>query len=152
MESRLQQLLRARREQAELDRLLDTLGELVVEQEIPVAEPEWTQQAIRVFWRMSTEPAATLSGNADTAELAQWVESLLGKHGINGRFYVASHLSIRPWLDCVAEPGWFPTMHEAFDQTWVFASRRFDIVAAVHEAEYRYEFFVARQPEDLENC
>ncbi|MDG4861871.1 hypothetical protein P8605_27390 [Streptomyces sp. T-3] len=143
-ESRLQRLLRERKEHEELARIVQALPEHFSGEGLPRdSVPPWLTDAIRAFWNISTEPVSVLPVDAEPAGFEQWAEELLAQHGISERFYVFSGLDDLPWLDCrEAGRGWFSSVREVIDGSWVFASHSLDAVAAVSEQEYVYEFFV----------
>jgi hypothetical protein len=96
---------------------------------------------------MSSEPLDSLSDSSGAEALDSWVEELLRRNGISAHLYVASHLEILPWLEFeVPDQGWMSQVREAVDSAWLFASAALDVVAAVSEQEYFYEFFAARRP------
>ncbi|MFF9626453.1 hypothetical protein [Streptomyces griseosporeus] len=146
MESRLQQKLRERRERVALDGILSGLGDLLTGQALEAGTvPAWVPEAIARTWELSTDPAELLPADTPPAEVDAWVEALLVTHAFTDRLYVATHQSIRPWLECRVPPhGWTPAVRAAVEEPWMFLSVSLDTLLIVSEAEHYYEVYVAR--------
>ena len=146
--SRLQEMLRERREREALDRIRTQLAGIFAGRGLPSEQvPAWVIDTVRGFWFMSAEPAAVLSDDAATETLDAWIEESLARHGISGGFYVMSQLELLPWLECeVPERDWMSRIREALDNAWVFLSLSLDVVVAVSEQEYDYQLFVGTRP------
>jgi hypothetical protein len=141
----LQQKLRERREQAALDGIVSGLGDLLTGGALrPDAVPEWVPQAVAHTWELSTEPLELLRDDSPPQEVDAWMTSLLTTHGITGRLYVATHQSIRPWLECDLPPDGTGRVRETIEEPWMFLSGTQDGLLLVSESEYHYEAFVAR--------
>ncbi|MGY1580076.1 hypothetical protein [Streptomyces sp. MN13] len=142
----MQQKLRERREKAALNSVVAGLGPLLTGNAlVPDAVPEWIPQAIARTWELSAEPVELLSDDSSPEELDAWLASLLTAHNLTARLYVATHLGIRPWLECHVLPhNRTARLREVIEEPWMFLSSSLDTLLIVSEAEYHYEAYVAR--------
>ncbi|MGY0018777.1 hypothetical protein [Streptomyces sp. cg35] len=147
MESRLQQKLRERREQAALKTVEVRLGDLRTGGALrPGEEPAWARAAIDVSRGLHAEPDELISDDTTSQELDGWIEELLTAHGITGRLYVASNVSLLPWLECRVPPGgWTARVRAAVGEPWMFLSGTLDSLVVVSEAEYYFEAYARRR-------
>ncbi|MFI0240883.1 hypothetical protein [Streptomyces sp. NPDC016845] len=145
MERRLRRKLRERREQAALEVVEARLGGLRTGGALPPGgEPEWVRAAIDRSQSVRTEPDELLPEDAPPHELDAWIEGLLAAHGVTGTLYVASHVPLRPWLECTAPAtGWTARLRDAVEEPWMFLSESLDRLVIVSEAEYFYEAYVS---------
>ena len=144
VESRLQAMLRERREKSDLQVLRERLGDVLTGQGLEASEvPGWVDEAVQGFWSVFAEPLAVLPDDAAPDALDSWIEDLLTQHGLAGTCYLASHIGLLPWAECRLSARWIPQVREAVEQPWIFLSPRLDTVIAIAEAEYRYEAHAA---------
>lgn len=79
MTGELQRRLTEQREEGELQRLLDAASGVVTARTLTSAKaPKSALDAVRGFWNIATEPAATLSDQAPAEYLDTWAEELPG--------------------------------------------------------------------------
>ncbi|MFJ4681980.1 hypothetical protein ACIQNG_07895 [Streptomyces sp. NPDC091377] len=157
MESRLQHKLRERRERAALEAVEAGLGALLTGDALAAdAVPEWATRAIDRSRSIHTEPDELLPDTAPPGELDAWIERLLTAQGMGDRLYVASHVGLRPWLECqVPATGWTARLRSAVEEPWMFLSGPpgsdpagpgpLDRLVIVAEAEYYFEAYTARR-------
>ncbi|WP_432013839.1 hypothetical protein [Streptomyces cucumeris] len=146
MESRLQQKLRERREEAALAEIERGLGALRTGRAVDAcAVPGWVAEAVSRTWDLFAEPRETLPDDVAPARLDEWVEELLIAHGVTDRVLVASHLTIVPWLEIrVPTHGWMAQVRAAVEEPWIFLSGALDTIVVVTESEYFYEAHIGR--------
>ncbi|MER6027651.1 hypothetical protein [Streptomyces sp. NPDC001851] len=146
MESRVQQMLRERRETAALAETEDRLGELRGGGALLAdAVPAWVGRSVGRSRSICTEPYDRLPDDTPPAQLDTWIEELLIAQGVTGRVLVASHLGILPWLECrLPARGWMARVREAIEEPWMFLSQTLDALVIVSESEYFYEAHLSR--------
>ncbi|MEU6549748.1 hypothetical protein ABZ915_05560 [Streptomyces sp. NPDC046915] len=145
MAGELQRALRERRERQELERVLRGASRIVTgHASASVDPPEQVIEAVRSFWDMSTEPAATLSDQVPQERLNAWVEALLLRYGFHTSALLYTGLERAPWIEFRMPRDWFVSVRQAKDSPWVFLANDLSTVAAVTEQEYQFEFFVER--------
>ncbi|MEV0112003.1 hypothetical protein AB0H77_01925 [Streptomyces sp. NPDC050844] len=136
-----------RRERQELDRMLRAAAEVVTAHTLASAEvPDGVLEAVRGFWSMSAEPAATLNDAVPDERLDSWAEELLARHGFRTSAFLLTDLGVAPWIEFRMPPAWFSSIRRAKESSWVFLRSDLGAVAAVSEQEYRFEFFVSHLP------
>ncbi|MEV0521879.1 hypothetical protein AB0I66_00490 [Streptomyces sp. NPDC050439] len=152
MTSEVRQRLKERRERQELERLLHDASEIVTAPTLATPEvPAGVLDAVRGFWSMSHEPAATLNDSVPQEHLDAWVQELLARHGFHTSAFLLTDLDVAPWIEFCMPPGWFATIRRAREASWVFLRSDLGAVAAVSEQEYQFEFFVAPLPHATPN-
>ncbi|MFJ9035279.1 hypothetical protein ACIRF8_01600 [Streptomyces sp. NPDC102406] len=146
MESKLRQKLRERRDQVALEAIEADLGVLGTGGALPPGgEPGWVRAAIDRSLSTGTEPDELLADDTPPEELDAWIEGLLATHGMTGKLYVASHVVLRPWLECdVPATGWAARLRDAIEDPWMFLAGPLDRLVVVTEAEYCFECHVSR--------
>ncbi|WP_367048574.1 hypothetical protein [Streptomyces sp. Je 1-332] len=148
MTSELQRRLLEQREGRELERVLRAASEVVTARTLTFAEiPDDALDAVRGFWSMAAEPAATLNDEAASERLDAWAEELLAEHGYRTTAFLLTDLGLAPWIEFRLRPGWFTSIRRATEPSWVFLRSDLGAVAAISEQEYRFEFFVSHLPQ-----
>ncbi|MEV8016793.1 hypothetical protein AB0O76_10675 [Streptomyces sp. NPDC086554] len=124
--------------------MLRAASEVVTARTLASAEvPDGVLEAVRGFWGMSAEPAATLDDEAPDERLDSWVEELLAGHGFRASAFLFTDLDLAPWIEVRMPPAWFSSIRRAKESSWVFLRSDLRAVAAVSEQEYRFEFIVS---------
>lgn len=104
--SELRRRLLEQREARELERVLCAASEVVTARTLTSAEvPDGALDAVRGFWDMAAEPAATLTDEAPSERLDAWAEELLARHGYRTTAFLLTDLGLAPWIEFRIRPG-----------------------------------------------
>ncbi|MGW7271909.1 hypothetical protein ACWGH5_15425 [Streptomyces sp. NPDC054864] len=125
MTSELRRRLLEQREARELERVLCAASEVVTARTLTSAEvPDGALDAVRGFWDMAAEPAATLNDEAPSERLDAWVEELLARHGYRTTAFLLTDLGLAPWIEFRMRSGCFTSIRRATGPSWVFLMLR----------------------------
>ncbi|AJE84953.1 hypothetical protein SLNWT_4577 [Streptomyces albus] len=146
-DSRLQQKLRERRERAELEAIADRLGDMGVGfGELPGGEPAWVGVAIGRAQDIHTEPDDVIGDGASAGELDAWMKGTLYDSGVVDHFYVKSHVTAAPWVECRVggREGWGALVRAAVEEPWIFLSADLSRMVVISETEYHFAAYKSR--------
>lgn len=139
----LQEKLQVLRERKELAVLEEALAPVSAGKSLAAEEvPAWASDAREFFWQDDTEPDEVISDDAAPGELAEWTEGCLSTRKIGPTCYVATHLSIKPWVGCIQSPGWTQLLRTVLEDP-VILSEDLDTVIDFHELEHFHAVFSA---------
>lgn len=143
-ESELEAKLRVFHERKKLANIEKTLDPILADG-LPVMEeaPSWVAEATGYFWEMETEPDSVISDEAEPDELAEWTEGQLARYGIGSNCYIATHLSVKPWISCAQVPGWTKMLRSVIEYPIVALADDASVVVAFIELEYDHAAFTA---------
>lgn len=100
---------------------------------------------IRSLWDQDSEPVDLISDETEGPELAAWMEAQLTRNGIGRNCYVATNLSIKPWICCVQTPGWTQVLRTVLPDPVILADD-FSAVVGFLELEYYFAVYAAAVP------
>jgi hypothetical protein len=142
-ESELQSKLRVFRERKELAVIEEALAPVSTGRSLMAdTVPAGVREAVRRFWDADSEPADLIPDETGEPELAVWMEEQLARHGIGRDCYVATGLSIKPWIGCAQTPGWTRVLRTVLPDPVVLAED-FRTVVGFLELEYDYAVYAA---------
>ncbi|MEU6732198.1 hypothetical protein ABZ929_03160 [Streptomyces physcomitrii] len=146
-DSALQQKLRERRERAELDALAEGLGDVGVGfGGLPGGEPAWVGAAVERAQDIHTEPDEVIGDGASAGELDAWMRDTLDGSGVVDHFYVKSHVTAAPWVECRVggREGWGALVRAAVEEPWIFLSADLSRMVVISETEYHFAAYRSR--------
>lgn len=113
-------------------------GQSLIADEVPAEVIE----AIRSLWNIDWEPVDFIPDDTEESALAVWMEEQLAENGIGRNCYVATGLSIKPWIGCTQTPGWTRTLRTVLPDPLILAED-FSAVVGFLEEEYYYTVYAA---------
>ena len=142
--SELESKLRIFHERKKLAVIEDALATVLTGKSLAQdAVPSWVPEAIQRFWDADGEPISFCSDELEPTDLASWTEDQLACHGIGCKCYVASHLSIKPWISCNQTPGWSRLLRTVVPEPILVLANDFGTVVGFLELEYSHAVYVA---------
>jgi hypothetical protein len=142
--SELQARLRVFHERGRLAVLEQTLAPFATGRTLMADEvPRWVREAIERFMRIDNEPVAVVSDQTEPDSLAEWTEGQLAAHGVGPACWVATHLSIKPWISCVQGPGWTRLLRAALSSPIMVLAEDLGAFVSFDELEYHHSVNVA---------
>lgn len=101
--------------------------------------PNGVWEARQRLWDADSEPADLIPDDTEAPELALWMEDQLARRGIGGNCYVATQLSIKPWIECIQAPDWTRTVRTVLPDPIILAG---DYRAVIGFLELEHYFAV----------